>query len=45
MPVPGACLSPRVRVMSKALFRISAMGNVTSQDMDRLLRCFAQLRR
>ena len=30
--------------LSKTLFRISTMGNLTSQDMDRLLRCFAQLR-
>jgi 2-aminoethylphosphonate-pyruvate transaminase len=30
--------------LSKTLFRISTMGKLTSQDMDRLLRCFAQLR-
>jgi 2-aminoethylphosphonate-pyruvate transaminase len=30
--------------LSKTLFRISTMGNLTSQDMDRLLRCFARLR-
>lgn len=30
--------------LSKALFRISTMGNLTSQDMNRLFRCFAQLR-
>ena len=30
--------------LSKTLFCISTMGNLTTQDMDRLLRCFAQLR-
>jgi 2-aminoethylphosphonate-pyruvate transaminase len=29
--------------LSKTLFRISTMGNVTSADMDRLLQCFAKL--
>ena len=31
--------------LSKTLFRISTMGNLTSQDIDRLLECFARLRR
>jgi 2-aminoethylphosphonate-pyruvate transaminase len=30
--------------LSKTLFRISTMGNLTSQDIDRLLGCFARLR-
>lgn len=30
--------------LSKTLFRISTMGNLTSQDIDRLLHCFARLR-
>jgi 2-aminoethylphosphonate-pyruvate transaminase len=29
--------------LSKSLFRISTMGNLTSADMDRLLQCFARL--
>jgi 2-aminoethylphosphonate-pyruvate transaminase len=29
--------------LAKKLFRISTMGNVTSADMNRLLKCFAQL--
>jgi 2-aminoethylphosphonate-pyruvate transaminase len=29
--------------LSKTLFRISTMGNLTSADMDRLLSCFARL--
>jgi 2-aminoethylphosphonate-pyruvate transaminase len=28
--------------LSKTLFRISTMGNVTCADMNRLLKCFAQ---
>jgi 2-aminoethylphosphonate-pyruvate transaminase len=31
--------------LSQTLFRISTMGNVTSADIDRLLKCFAQLLR
>jgi len=27
--------------LSKTLFRISTMGELTPQDMDRLIRCFA----
>jgi 2-aminoethylphosphonate-pyruvate transaminase len=30
--------------LSKTLFRISTMGNLTSRDIDELLRCFARLR-
>jgi 2-aminoethylphosphonate-pyruvate transaminase len=30
--------------LSKSLFRISTMGNLTSPDIDRLLGCFARLR-
>jgi 2-aminoethylphosphonate-pyruvate transaminase len=30
--------------LSKTLFRISTMGNVTKGDIDRLLTCFAKLR-
>lgn len=30
--------------LSKTLFRISTMGNLTSQDMDRLIQCVARLR-
>ncbi len=29
--------------LSKSLFRISTMGNLTSADIDRLLQCFARL--
>jgi 2-aminoethylphosphonate-pyruvate transaminase len=31
--------------LSKTLFRISTMGNLTSADIDRLLKCFTQLLR
>jgi 2-aminoethylphosphonate-pyruvate transaminase len=31
--------------LSKTLFRISTMGNITSADIDRLLQCFAELLR
>ena len=31
--------------LSKTLFRISTMGDLTAADMDRLLGCFAELRR
>ena len=31
--------------LSKTLFRISTMGNITSADIDRLLQCFARLPR
>jgi 2-aminoethylphosphonate-pyruvate transaminase len=31
--------------LAKTLFRISTMGNLTAADMDRLLGCFAELRR
>ena len=30
--------------LSKTLFRISTMGNLTKGDVDRLLTCFAKLR-
>jgi 2-aminoethylphosphonate-pyruvate transaminase len=30
--------------LAKTLFRISTMGSVTSQDIERLLGCFARLR-
>ncbi len=42
---PGpATLSERVRnSLSKSLFRISTMGNVSVADMTRLLACFSRL--